>query len=147
MPHKSSLPSIQFHFIQKNAYPKERQRLKVFILSIFKKEKTPVNTISYIFCSDDYLLGINQQFLRHNYYTDIISFNLAANKAPADGEIYISPDRVRENAIKFDQYYYLELHRVIFHGALHLCGYKDKTPANTRLMRQKEDYYLKAYFK
>jgi probable rRNA maturation factor len=146
MPHKSP-PSIQFHFLQKSADLKERQKLKAFILSIFKKEKTPVNTISYIFCSDDYLRRINQQFLRHNYFTDIISFNLAASKAPIDGEIYISPGRVRENAIRFNQYCYVELHRVIFHGALHLCGYKDKTPANTRLMRQKEDYYLKSYFK
>ena len=147
MPNKSSLPGIQFHFLQKDAYPKERQRLKAFIVSIFKKEKAPLKAIRYIFCSDDYLLGINQQFLQHNYYTDIISFNLADKKDPVDGEIYISSDRVRENARELNQYYYIELNRVIFHGALHLCGYKDKTPANSRLMRQKEDQYLKAYFK
>ena len=146
MPHKSSLPGVQFHFLQKSADPKERQRLKAFIWSIFKKEKVLVNSITYIFCSDDYLLGINQQFLQHNYYTDIISFNLATRKAPVIGEIYISLDRVHENALGFNQYFYIELHRVIFHGALHLCGYKDKTSADTGLMRKKEDYYLKAYF-
>jgi rRNA maturation RNase YbeY len=147
MPDKVSLSSIQFHFLHSNAGPRDRQKLKAFILSIFKKERTSLNTLTYIFCSDTYLLKINQQFLQHNYYTDIVSFNLAARNAAIEGEIYISLDRVRENALELNQYYYRELHRVIFHGALHLCGYKDKTVSEIAIMRTKEEYYLKLYLK
>ena len=103
--------------------------------------------MSYIFCSDDYLLGINQQFLKHNYYTDIISFNLAPVGAPVEGEIYISLDRVKENASGLDESYTTELHRVIFHGVLHFCGYKDKLADDVRLMRKKEEQYIRAYFR
>jgi len=147
MPVKVSLSSIQFHFLHSNAGLRDRQKLKAFIIAIFKKEGTSLNTLTYIFCSDSYLLKINQQFLQHNYYTDIVSFNLAARNAAIEGEIYISLDRVRENALDLNQYYYRELHRVIFHGALHLCGYKDKTVSEIAIMRNKEEYYLKLYLK
>jgi len=147
MPDKSSLPSIQFHFLQESALPKERKRLKAYILAIFKKEKTPLKSLSYIFCSDAYLLGINQQFLQHNYYTDVISFNLAGPNAPIEGEIYISLDRVKENAKNLGESYVAELHRVIFHGVLHFCGYKDKKASDIKLMRKKEEQYIRAYFK
>lgn len=103
-------------------------------------------SLTYIFCSDEYLLGINRQFLRHDYYTDIISFNLAAKKAPVEGEIYISLDRVKDNARQLKLPFKQELHRVIFHGALHLCGYKDKLRKDITLMRKMEDFYLKKYF-
>ena len=146
MPDKSTVSPVQFHFLQKSSLPKERRRLKAFIASIFKKEKTALESVSYIFCSDDYLLGINQQFLKHNYYTDIISFNLATRGAPVEGEIYISLDRVRDNAKTLDQSYQIELHRVIFHGVLHFCGYKDKLAGDIRLMRKKEEQYIRAYF-
>ena len=114
---------------------------------LFKKEKASLTSLNFIFCSDEYLLEINQQFLKHNFYTDIISFNLAANNEPVEGEIYISLDRVRENAGELNQSFKTELHRVIFHGALHLCGYMDKRPADILVMRKKEDEYLKSYFK
>ena len=84
----------------------------------FKMEKKPVASLIYVFCSDKDVLEINQLFLKHNYYTDIISFNLAAKNAPVEGEIYISLDRVKDNALRLNQYSYVELHRVIFHDAL-----------------------------
>jgi probable rRNA maturation factor len=98
--------------------------------------------LQYIFVTDEALLAMNQQFLAHDTFTDIITFDLSENSDKIDGEIYISIDRVKENAVKFDVDYLEELHRVIFHGALHLCGYKDKTPAHKKAMRAKEDEWL-----
>jgi probable rRNA maturation factor len=147
MPDKVLVSSIQFHFQHSGLALKDRNKLRAFILSIFKKEKTAVNSLSYIFCSDKYLLEINKNFLQHDFYTDIITFNLAGKKMPVEGEIYISIDRVRENANALNQYLDTEFHRVIFHGVLHLCGYRDKTRNETNLMRKKEGYYLKSYLK
>ena len=121
--------------------------LKVFIESLFKKEKTPLAAINYIFCSDKYLLSINQQFLNHDYYTDIITFGLHDKGSPVVAEVYISTDRVKDNAKTHGTTYSNEMLRVLFHGALHLCGYKDKTKANIATMRAKEDEYLKRYMK
>jgi len=121
--------------------------LKVFIESLFKKEKTPLAAISYIFCSDKYLLSINKQFLNHDYYTDIITFGLHDKGSPVVAEVYISTDRVKDNAKTHGTTYSNEMLRVLFHGALHLCGYKDKTKANIATMRAKEDEYLKRYMK
>ena len=121
--------------------------LKLFIESLFKKEKTPLATINYIFCSDKYLLSINQQFLNHDYYTDIITFDLSpSSKSPLEAELYISIDRVKENASILGQPFYRELHRVIFHGLLHLLGYKDKLTKDQTLMREMEDRLLAEYF-
>jgi probable rRNA maturation factor len=147
MLNKDILSAIQFHYLHASPGLRNRQQLKAFLLSIFRKEKKQVSNLSYIFCSDKYLLGINQQFLQHNDYTDIITFNLATGNGPVEGEIYISIDRVRENAETLEQYVYMELHRVIIHGSLHLCGYKDKSPKDISIMRSKEDFYLKQYFK
>lgn len=147
MPDKTPASTVSFHFLKENAHPKERRRLKTFLIALFKKEKTPLQSLTYIFCSDEYLLGINQQFLQHNYYTDIISFDLAAKGQPVEGEIYISLERVLENAKNLNQSFTKELHRVVFHGALHLCGYKDKSAKDIVIMRKKEDGYLNQYFK
>ena len=137
---------VHFHYLQ--SFPlANRTLLKEFVASLFKKEKTRLNSLSYIYCSDKYLLNINKQFLKHDFYTDIVTFNLAERSKPVSGEIYISIDRVRDNAINFDVSFNKELHRVIFHGALHLCGYRDKSPADQRLMRRMEDQYLRQYFK
>lgn len=126
----------------------DRNRLKIFLKTLFKKEKRKAESLSYIFCSDEYLLSINQQYLQHDYYTDIITFNLAENSTePVVGDIYISVDRVKENAQLQNVSFREELHRVIFHGALHLCGYKDKTPSQIKTMRFKENQYLGLYFK
>jgi rRNA maturation RNase YbeY len=135
---------IQFHILQPVSL-KERTRLKQFIIKLFRQEKKPLASLSYIFCSDQYLLDINRQFLQHDFYTDIITFPLSDAGQPINGEIYISVDRVRDNAREFGSSVRKELHRVIFHGALHLCGYKDKGPRDEKLMRKMEDKYLKLY--
>jgi probable rRNA maturation factor len=137
---------IQFHILQPISL-EERTRLKQFLIALFKKEKKPLGELSYIFCSDQRLLEINQQFLQHDFYTDIITFPLSDPGQPMSGEIYISVDRVRDNAREFGNSLRKELHRVIFHGALHLCGYKDKSRKDENLMRKMEDKYLALYFR
>jgi probable rRNA maturation factor len=124
-----------------------KTELKAFIETLFIKEKTPLAAINYIFCSDKYLLSINQQFLNHDYYTDIITFGLHDKGTPVVAEVYISTDRVKENAASHGVTYTNEMLRVLFHGALHLCGYKDKSKADILTMRAKEDAYLKRYIK
>jgi rRNA maturation RNase YbeY len=126
---------------------RERTTLKRFIESIFRSEKKKLSALNYVFCSDKRLLEINRQFLKHDFYTDIITFPLSGPKMPIEAEIYISIDRVRENASLLDESFSTELKRVIFHGALHLCGYGDKTKAEKEKMRNKEDYYLRKYRK
>lgn len=137
---------VSFHFTAKTNL-RDRTRLKSFIPAIFKREGRKLQELSIIFCSDEELLQINRDFLRHDYYTDIITFNLGAEAdTDINAEIYISTDRVRENALQFQQSFTHEIHRVIFHGILHLCGYKDKTKADISLMRIKEEEYLSRYF-
>ena len=145
MPHKH-LSKIKFHFSAKDTYLEDRMRLKKFILALFDKEGRRLETLNYIFCSDKYLLSINQSFLSHNYYTDIITFELSETIEVVVGEIYISIDRIRVNSRLFSTTIKEELHRVIIHGALHLCGYKDKTKAERLKMREKENFYLVKYF-
>jgi probable rRNA maturation factor len=123
----------------------EKTRLKTFIKTLFKKEKKVLASISYIFCSDEMLLQVNRDFLQHDYYTDIISFGLSEKNQPIEAEIYISIDRVKENALGLNIPYQEEMRRVIFHGALHLCGYKDKRKSEISTMRAKEDQYLRLY--
>lgn len=125
---------------------KERKKLKSFIIELFSYEKKGLANLSYIFCSDEYLLGINNEFLKHNFYTDVVTFDLSANKKETIGEVYISIDRVRDNANKMNEAFNRELHRVLFHAALHLCGYNDKKTLEIKKMKQKEDFYLKKYF-
>lgn len=142
---KYTMP-VEFNFPEKIALA-DRTRLKTFIESIFKKEKKSLGNLSYVFCSDDYLLDINRSFLQHDYYTDIITFDLSEPGArKIDAEIYISVDTIRDNARRFNTTVTRELHRVIFHGVLHLCGYKDKSSKDQALMTQKEDHYLSQYF-
>ncbi|HVU85535.1 MAG TPA: rRNA maturation RNase YbeY, partial [Puia sp.] len=124
----------------------QRGHLKSFISTLFKKEGKKLDEISYIFCSDDYLLEINRQYLKHDYYTDIITFGLSEPGQPINAEIYISVDRIKDNAREFKTSFKRELHRVIFHGALHLCGYKDKKKEDQQVMRKMEDKYLTQYF-
>ncbi len=119
--------------------------MKKFIESLFKREGRKLGSINYIFCSDKRLLEINQQFLSHDYYTDIITFDLSESDAVL-AEIYISIDRVRDNSKTLGSSLKSELHRVIFHGALHLCGYGDKTKKQEEEMRAKENLYLNKYF-
>lgn len=125
----------------------QKMLLKNFIESIFKKEKKQLAGLRYVFCSDDMLLDINRNFLQHDYFTDIITFGLSEKGEPIEGEIYISIDRVRDNAQMLGVTYKEEMLRVLFHGALHLCGYKDKTKSEIITMRAKEDQYLQLYAK
>jgi probable rRNA maturation factor len=125
-----------------------RNRLKLFIPNIFRLETAKsFGSLNYVFCTDEYLLKVNREFLQHDYYTDIITFDLSDPGGPVVGEIYISIDRVRENAKTNKVKLYQELHRVIFHGVLHLCGYRDKKSSDIRQMRAKENFYLEKYFK
>ncbi|SJZ65262.1 rRNA maturation RNase YbeY [Sediminibacterium ginsengisoli] len=136
---------ISFHAADRQLTLKNRTLLKEVVTRIFKHEKQRLQQLSYIFCSDEYLLQINRDFLQHDYYTDIITFGLSGKGAPIEGEVYISTDRVKDNAINEGTTYTAEMLRVIFHGALHLCGYKDKTKAEQQLMRSKEEEYIKAF--
>ena len=140
------MSSIQFNSVNQTFNLQERRRLKSFIPSIFTHYNLELETLSYIFCSDDYLLSINNQFLQHDYYTDIITFDLSVQKPFIIGEIYISIDRIKDNAKSLNLSFKQELHRVIFHGALHLCGHKDKRKADKETMTRAEDHYLQLYF-
>ncbi len=139
--------NVFFHSADAKVTLRDRVRLANFINQLFKKEGKSLGTLSYVFCSDKYLLDINREFLQHNYYTDIITFDLSTNGNQVEAEIYISVDRVRDNARSFSNTINNELHRVIFHGALHLCGYKDKAKKDQLEMRAAEDGCLGRYFK
>jgi probable rRNA maturation factor len=123
-----------------------RRKLKKYINSIFLAEKKELKVINYIFTSDNAIHKINKKHLNHDFYTDIITFKLSENNEPIVAEVYISFDRVRENAIQLNTSFSLELHRVMFHGVLHLTGYNDKTKGQKLIMRKKEDHYLSRYF-
>lgn len=112
-----------------------------WIVEVIESKDHEVGEINYIFCDDAYLLNINRQFLNHDTLTDIISFDNSLGKQ-VNGEIYISEERVRENAKEFEQSFTDELHRVMIHGVLHYCGYKDKTKGEKDVMRAQEDIAL-----
>ena len=137
--------NIKFHFLVEPFYFPERNKLKEFILKQLKKEGKAVEAINYIFCDDTYLLQINQQYLKHDTYTDIITFELAPKGQPLVSDIYISVERVKENAVSFATRFPEELRRVIFHGALHLVGFRDKTKEQSQQMRIKENEWLERY--
>lgn len=138
--------SVTFSNADKKHSIKNASVVKSFIDSIFHTEELYEPRLTYIFCSDEYLLNINKQFLNHDYYTDIITFDLSNDHEDfVRGEIYVSLDRVEDNAKQFDVESDQELLRVLFHGALHLCGYKDKTKSEIKEMRYKEDNYLRLY--
>ena len=141
----STTPPVWFHFLHPVALA-DRKALKAFIAKMFRNEQTELGEVHFIFCSDAYLLEINRQYLKHDYFTDIITFNLAEKGEPVRGEIFISVERVKDNAKTLQVSFKEEIHRVIFHGVLHLCGYKDKKPSDIRQMRSKEDEYLAQYF-
>ena len=115
-----------------------RRWLKSVILQHTKK----ITSLNYIFTSDDYLLDINQKYLNHNTYTDIITFDQSTNPIRIEADIYISIDRVHVNSKLLDTSFNEELHRVLIHGVLHLLGFKDKTATQKKEMRKKENHYL-----
>ncbi|MFK7058683.1 rRNA maturation RNase YbeY [Flavobacterium oreochromis] len=115
-----------------------------WIKTVIESENKELSEINYIFCNDEYLLEINKQYLDHDYYTDVISFDYTENNLIA-GDIFISIDRIKENAIDLGVSFDEELKRVIIHGVLHYCGYKDKTSSEEELMRLKEDEKIKMF--
>ncbi len=128
---------------------KNKRKLSAFLDGIISKHLKKVKTagMNIIFCNDAFLLEMNNNFLDHDTFTDIITFDLSDVKNAVDGEIYISVERVKENAKIFKTTYTDELHRVIFHGVLHLCGFKDKKEKDKKIMRENEDYCLEHYKK
>ena len=121
---------------------KDKTILKIFLKSILEEETVDFERISYIFCTDTYLHKLNVQYLNHDTLTDILTFTLSEISLPLISEIYISVNRVRENSKTLGTNYANELHRVMIHGILHLCGFSDHTPELKSVMRNREDYYL-----
>ena len=142
----NSRDKIRF-FFKSPVSLKDRTKLKSFIFTLFSKEGKHLGQLNYIFCRDKDLLKINREYLKHDFYTDILTFDLSETKRSVTGEVYISVDRVRENSRKYQTTIGQELKRVIFHGALHLCGYNDKTAKGIKEMRQMEEFYLQEYSK
>ena len=139
--------SIRFTLKKKNVYKKT-------ILSVIKKEKKKAGSVNFIFCNDEFLFRVNKKYLKHNTLTDIITFDYTSsasaryNKKNNDemlADIFISIPRVKENSKKFKVKFETELTRVMIHGILHLCGYKDKIQKEKKKMRKREDYYM-AFF-
>ena len=135
--------TISFNKQNIDPHLKDKLLLKTFLTSIFTKEKVDFKSVKYVFCTDEYLLRLNQEYLKHNTLTDILTFTYSDTFSPIISEIYISIERVRENAGFLKIVYQDELHRVMIHGILHLCGYNDGTPKQKADMRAKEDFYLK----
>ena len=133
---------ITFTYHSIKSFQFQRLLVKSFLPIIFLEEKVEFVEIGYIFCTDEYLLGLNEEFLNHDTYTDILTFTLSGEGQPIISEIYISIDRVKDNAVSLKIPFLDELHRVMIHGVLHLCGYSDHTPLLKTEMTLKEDYYL-----
>jgi len=132
---------IAFFFEDIASFETNQDFIKNQLQQLIIEEGKEPGDISVIFCSDDYLLEMNKKHLQHDYYTDIITFNYVEDLL-ISGDLFISADRIKDNAAKFEVAFLEELYRVIFHGVLHLIGYNDKTEAEQKVMRQKENYYL-----
>ncbi len=136
------MPSVNFFYHKVRFELKSPRKVSSWIKRVVEKEGAAVEEINYVFCSDSYLLTLNQGFLKHNTLTDIITFDYSDGKSVLEGEIYISIARVKENSKKFNVGFEDELSRVMIHGVLHLFGYKDKKSAEKALMRKKEEACL-----
>ena len=131
---------IKFHYLHPARLPVAALR-KIIKLILSQHGKSLV-AVNYVFCSDDYLLAVNREYLKHDFYTDIITFDLSDTPKAVRADVFISIERVRENAQKLDLPIYKELIRVVLHGVLHLVGYNDKTKAEKKRIRHQEDLYL-----
>ena len=135
--------SIHFFVEDTTFLLKEKAKVREWIVSTIKSEGFErVGELNFIFCSDAYLLEINKQYLNHDTFTDIVTFDSSEYEDTIAGDIFISVDRISENAEKFAVPFRDELHRVIIHGVLHLCGFHDKKPDDKKQMTAKEDEYL-----
>jgi len=131
------------YYVEDIPFPKlKRRKTTSWIKSVISSEGKNSGEISFIFCSDAYLLEINRKFLNHDYYTDIVTFDYVIG-SKISGDIFISIDRVAENSVDFDITFENELNRILVHGVLHLLGYKDKNEDDKLLMTEKENYYIK----
>jgi rRNA maturation RNase YbeY len=136
------MPAINFFEEDISFRLKDKNKVKNWVKATIAAEGYKLQELNYIFCSDNYLLQINQQYLDHDTYTDIVTFDNSEKDRVIEGDIFISIDRIRENAVKFGTGEVNELHRVIIHGALHLLGYQDKMAESKKIMTGKEDHYL-----
>jgi probable rRNA maturation factor len=136
------MPAITFHEEDISYKLKHKTAVRKWITYTIVAEGYKLRELTYIFCTDEYLLQINRQYLDHDTYTDIITFDNSEEEGVIVGDIFISIERIRENAGKFNVTEAQELHRVLIHGALHLLGYTDKSPADKKKMTSKEDLYL-----
>ncbi len=134
--------SVSFYFEDIRFRLLHRKALRAWLLTVIIHERKSSGMLNYIFVTDAYLLKLNKKYLQHNTLTDVITFDYSQPTEGISGDIYISYERVRENAIAFGVKRQDELHRVMVHGLLHLLGYGDKTPAQREKMRQREDFYL-----
>lgn len=133
--------SIYYHTEDVSSPKFSKRKISSWIKETIINEEKTVGDISFIFCSDDFILDVNKKYLNHDYYTDIITFDYVEDKV-ISGDIFISCDRVRENALQFKVTFEMELFRIIIHGVLHLLGYKDKTKKDKIEMTEKENFYL-----
>ncbi|WP_348661354.1 rRNA maturation RNase YbeY [Croceibacter atlanticus] len=132
------------NFFTETEFTINEDEINSWLLSVIASEGKNLGEINYIFCDDAYLLSINQQYLDHDTYTDIISFDTSEGN-DLSGDIFISVERIKENAQQFNVSVDDELKRVLAHGILHFCGYKDKTDDEAKLMREKEDEKIKMF--
>lgn len=138
------MPRVSFSTADVTVKLPQKRLLKQFIQFIISSEGRSLDALDIIFCSDEYLLSLNRQFLQHDYYTDILTFDLSNSDAVLS-EIYISTERVLENSRLHGVTFLDELTRIIFHGVLHLCGFGDKTAKEKNTMTLKENEYLEKY--
>lgn len=137
---------VKFGYADRKLLLNNKRAVQSFVAELIFKEVSLPCKLQYVFCSDPYLLQINQSFLNHDDFTDIITFDLSEDPGKLiEGEIYISIDRVGDNATRLNHAFEEEILRVIFHGALHLCGYRDKSKKEKALMTEREDYYLQLF--
>jgi probable rRNA maturation factor len=134
--------NIRFFSEEINFTFKKKIKTRNWLSNVIREENNSPQNINYIFCSDEYLLELNKKYLHHNTFTDILTFPDLSNSKKISGDIYISIERTKENAEKYQQTFDKELARIMVHGILHLLGYKDKAPEDKELMTLKEDYYL-----
>ena len=135
------MSSIELFFEDIQPFSIQKAQLNTFVKQLIINEIKSQGDISIVFCSDNYLLEMNKEYLEHDYFTDIITFDYVEENV-ISGDLFISYDRVVENAQNLNIEVIKELYRVVFHGILHLCGYKDKTNEEQKLMTEKENYYL-----
>ena len=134
--------SLEFHFQDYKEFPFPEEPIRKWILFLIKNENLKAGVLNFVFCSDDFLSSMNTEYLQHDTLTDIITFDYSNDFESISGDIFISIDRIKENADNFAQPFLNELCRIIAHGALHICGYGDKQDDEKAVMQGKEDYYL-----